>query len=71
MTLRDYFAAHATEEDIRHYQEFGAQSYGGPAIEPKYTREQAKYRYADAMLREREGEQQAEANGKDEAQDEG
>lgn len=47
MTLRDYFAARAGEEDISYYREF---KYGLPSC----TREQAKYRYADAMLAARE-----------------
>ena len=62
MTLRDYFAAKATEEDIKAHRE-------GPIGEhivsdvngrkhithrnTRYTREQAKYRYADAMLKAR------------------
>ena len=63
MTLRDYFAAKATEEDINAHQE-------GPMVEEhifsdedgsklithrrtRYTREQAKYLYADAMLKAR------------------
>jgi hypothetical protein len=63
MTLRDYFAAKASEDDIRANIE-------GPIHEcivegsdgrkhitnrtVKYTREQAKYRYADAMLKARD-----------------
>ena len=41
MTLRDYFAAHATAEDIEEHLRL-------------FTREVAKYRYADAMLAARE-----------------
>lgn len=62
MSLRDYFAAKATEEDVKAWSL-------GPVVrqirsEPggrftefdaplQYTREQAKYRYADAMLKAR------------------
>jgi hypothetical protein len=41
MSLRDYFAAHATEEDIEQYTW-------------RHTREDAKYMYADNMLKARE-----------------
>lgn len=64
MTLRDYFAAHASEEDIKYWQPMGVevtkvrelgngskQIYAAPGM---YTREQARYRYADAMLKARE-----------------
>jgi len=63
MTLRDYFAAKASEEDIRANIEGPMQecivegSDGRKHITHrtvKYTREQAKYRYADAMLKARE-----------------
>ena len=63
MTLRDYFAAKASEEDIRANIEGPMQecivegSDGRKHIthrNVKYTREQAKYRYADAMLKARE-----------------
>ena len=62
MTLRDYFAAKASEEDIKAHQEGGVK---GQVVDDmngrkrivhcnvRYTREQAKYRYADAMLEER------------------
>jgi hypothetical protein len=64
MSLRDYFAAHASEEDIKYWQPMGVmvtqvrelrngskQLYEAPGM---YTREQARYRYADAMLAARE-----------------
>lgn len=63
MTLRDYFAAKASEEDIKAHQEGGVkeQVVDDPNGRKKivycnfrYTREQAKYRYADAMLKARE-----------------
>lgn len=62
MTLRDHFAARATEQDIRHYEQsedgemVGTDTYGTEWRRPRiiyHTREQAKYRYADAMLKER------------------
>ena len=60
MTLRDYFATHASEEDIRHWQPMNVmvthirddcgrrETYRTPGM---YGREVARYRYADAMLR--------------------
>ena len=54
MSLRDWFAGQATEEDIDAHQEY-AKDIGG--MVPKYTREQAKYRYADAMIAARKGDQ--------------
>jgi len=63
MTLRDYFAAKASEDDIRANIEGPMQecivegSDGRKHITHrtvKYTREQAKYRYADAMLKARQ-----------------
>ena len=63
MTLRDYFAAKASEEDVRANIEGPLQecivegSDGRKHITHrtvKYTREQAKYRYADTMLKARE-----------------
>jgi hypothetical protein len=62
MTLRDYFAAKASEDDIRANIEGPMQecivegSNGRKHITHrtvKHTREQAKYRYADAMLKAR------------------
>jgi hypothetical protein len=53
MTLRDWFAGQATEEDI--------EAHTGGDIHPQtgrlynqMTREQAKYAYADAMIAARE-----------------
>ena len=63
MTLRDYFAAKASEEDIRAniegpMQECIVESSDGRKHithrTVKYTREQAKFRYADSMLKARE-----------------
>ena len=62
MTLRDYFAAKATEQDIKsHEQADGPEVKGVDTLGTEwkrlsiiyYTREQAKYRYADAMLKAR------------------
>lgn len=53
MTLRDWFAGQAREKDIMAHQEW---VYGDDPLEgasPVYSREAAKYRYADAMLAER------------------
>ena len=63
MTLRDYFAAKATEQDIKNYEQDEGKEISGTdslGLEWKrreiiyYTREQAKYRYANAMLKARE-----------------
>ena len=62
MTLRDYFAAKALEEDIKNYmQDEGKVISGTDTLGREwhrreimyFTREQAKYRYADAMLKAR------------------
>ena len=54
MTLRDWFASQALEDDISEHA-------GGWLVKSskwEFTREQAKYRYADAMLAARlEGKQ--------------
>ena len=64
MTLRDFFATHASEEDIEYWTPMGfmvqkvrevengrKSIYSEPGM---YSREQARYRYADAMLKARE-----------------
>ena len=60
MTLRDYFAAKATEEDIKAHREGPMEEHVAIDVNgrkyithrnTRYTREQAKYRYADAMLK--------------------
>lgn len=53
MSLRDYFAGQATEADIHIHMEWPGANYGGAAVRAKYSREQARYRYADAMLKAR------------------
>ena len=50
MSLRDWFAGHASEGDIASHRGVG------PGSKPIYSREMAKYRYADAMLAAREKE---------------
>lgn len=64
MTLRDYFAAKAREEDIQAHIWKGfneIQIRTAPdgtkyelSVAATWTREQAKYRYADSMLKARE-----------------
>jgi len=66
MTLRDYFAAKASEDDINehvwkgHTEDFvTTDGYGNKTVikrQAMWTREQAKYRYADAMIAAREAE---------------
>ena len=63
MTMRDYFAAKATEKDVEEYK-IGSRIKEVPRKDGLgnerfsktvyYTREQAKFRYADAMLKARE-----------------
>ena len=63
MTLRDHYAGLATEQDIKSHdtsegkETVEIDSFGNEYkyLRPiRYTREQAKYRYADAMLKARE-----------------
>lgn len=64
ITLRDYFAANAREEDIQFWMPKGfneIQIRTAPdgtkyefSVAATWTREQAKYRYADSMLKTRE-----------------
>ena len=49
MSLRDWFAGRANESDILEYR---LDAYG--ELIPGVTREMAKYRYADNMLKARE-----------------
>ena len=58
MSLRDYFAAHAGEADIKRNQQFEwdpDEMHDGSIYVAKYTREEARFRYADAMLAARDG----------------
>lgn len=48
MSLRDYFAVHANDEDIKSYYEPKEISCNS------YARAVARYRFADAMLKARE-----------------
>lgn len=48
MSLLDWFAARASEDDIKQHEQRMA-----PCGIPTYTREEAKYRYARAMLKAR------------------
>ena len=53
MTLRDYFAAHASDDDIgRILSDFYFANVGEDVSQP--TRAEAKYMHADAMLAARE-----------------
>ena len=49
MTLRDWFAAQASEQDINHWSTGWVASNGREVIK-HFSREEARYRYADAML---------------------
>lgn len=58
MMLRDYFACHASEEDIREHQAPWTTkntNNGGvwETLIPDCSRETAKFRYADAMMQAR------------------
>ena len=54
MTLRDWFAGAAREDDIFPYRDFYISKCG--SCISRLTREQAKYAYADAMIEARKGE---------------
>lgn len=58
MSLRDYFAAKASENDIANHR-YKLYHSGGCIEEP--TREQCRYAYADAMIAEREKREGGEA----------
>jgi len=49
--LLDYFASHAKESDIEYYKTYRGGDHEMTIL--ARTREQAKYAYADAMLKER------------------
>jgi len=48
MTLRDWFAGQAKEQDIVEYQDYSENEHA--VWVEKYTRTQARFRFADAML---------------------
>ena len=54
-TLRDYFAAHASDMDVDSHREYTLHNEGGriEMMLPTRSREQARYAYADAMIRAR------------------
>ncbi len=58
MSLRDYFAAHASDYDIAYHvfvrDEHGSRIYDEAGFYSKRSREAARYRFADAMLLARE-----------------
>ncbi len=53
MDLRDYFAAIASEQDIDKYQWNTTVGYGIVSKIEACSREEAKYKYADAMMKAR------------------
>ena len=53
MTLRDWFAAQATDEDIRQFTEVFKSQQGHGTFDLT-SRTEARYKFADAMLKERE-----------------
>jgi len=57
MSLRDWFAGQATDEDIDNHRqwEYNRGWYYVYKTNPKLSREKARYAYADAMLAAREG----------------
>ena len=50
MSLRDWFATHASQEDIKHHLTWHDEGM----VIFRRTREQARYHYADAMIEARE-----------------
>lgn len=53
MMLRDYFAIHATNQDIEGYRDADLADDG--VVEYRRTTAQARYAFADAMIAAREG----------------
>lgn len=51
MMLRDYFAAHASEDDIATYM---PKTVGEVKLNQHHTRQWARYKHADAMMKARE-----------------
>lgn len=56
MSLRDWFASQATENDIEMHTGGDIDPRSGRVVNGR-TREQAKYHYADAMIAARKGGQ--------------
>lgn len=54
MSLRDYFAANASEKDIQYYLVISEEMHIQGITDKKISREDARYEYADAMLKARE-----------------
>lgn len=52
MSLRDYFAIHATTEDLKRFQERDTDWHG--TSHPRHTTAVLRYKFADAMLKARE-----------------
>ncbi len=52
MTLLDYFAAQATDNDIRAHAKYRS-SWGHSRARPERTRVEARYCFAEAMLAEK------------------
>jgi hypothetical protein len=50
ITLRDYYAAHALEDDIAKHRGCKPYSDRSTLMVPEFTREEARFRFADAML---------------------
>ncbi len=53
MTLRDYFAAKATDKDVKEYREWVPDEENEFLMKATYTRPEARYRFADDMIKER------------------
>ncbi len=53
MTLRDYFAAKASDKDIENFEYYPDES-SMPSKLKRRTREAARFAFADAMLSERD-----------------
>ena len=52
MSLRDWFAGHATDADVS-WHRHASRDWAGHARDEACSREVAKFRYADAMLEAR------------------
>ena len=52
LSLRDYFAAHASDKDVDYYREYKAPAGRSKRLPTKSVVE-ARYLFADAMLKER------------------